>query len=381
MTLEEALCKILQDSPHRIVLSQPRAEEKPYIRTEIVLKEEGRRFYQEAKRTATQVFHKNYEPAELSLRLHDLLPARYAQLNAWSDTREYSIRLSKKNKVLFHETLSKGAVMLSLSHNRPKNHILAQDTVIPALVDMGIFTKEGRLIPSMSDKYKQINRFVELVDDAVRDLSPRPLRIIDFGCGKSYLTFILYHYFTQIRKLPIEMLGLDLKADVIAHCNATAKRYGYDHLRFQVGDIHGFREETNVDMVITLHACDTATDFALQNAVACGASMIFSVPCCQHELNRQIQSDDFSILTRYGIVKERISALMTDTIRANYLITKGYKTQLLEFVELEHTPKNLLIRAIKAPLSEKVKQTAAEEIQRLCEEFHFHPSILQEGNS
>lgn len=228
MTLEEALCKILQDSPHRIVLSQPRAEEKPYIRTEIVLKEEGRRFYQEARRTATQVFHKNYEPAELSLRLRDLLPARYAQLNAWSDTREYSIRLSKKNKVLFHETLSKGAVMLSLSHNRPKNHILAQDTVIPALVDMGIFTKEGRLIPSMSDKYKQINRFVELVDDAVRDLPPRPLRIIDFGCGKSYLTFILYHYFTQIRKLPIEMLGLDLKADVIAHCNATAKRYGYD---------------------------------------------------------------------------------------------------------------------------------------------------------
>ena len=222
---------------------------------------------------------------------------------------------------------------------------------------------------------------MELVDDAVRDLPPRPLRIIDFGCGKSYLTFILYHCFTQIRKLPIEMLGLDLKADVIAHCNATAKRYGYDHLRFQVGDIHGFREETNVDMVITLHACDTATDFALQNAVACGASMIFSVPCCQHELNRQIQSDDFSILTRYGIVKERISALMTDTIRANYLITKGYKTQLLEFVELEHTPKNLLIRAIKAPLSEKVKQTAAEEIQRLCEEFHFHPSILQEGNS
>ena len=340
--------------------------------------EEGLRFYQETKRTATQVFHKNYEPAELSLRLHDLLPTHYAQLNAWSNTREYSIRLSKKNKVLFHETLSKGAVMLSLSHNRPKNHILAQDTAIPALIDMGIFTREGKLIPSMSDKYKQINRFVELVDDAVCNLPPRPLRIIDFGCGKSYLTFILYHYFTQIRKLPVEMLGLDLKADVIAHCNATAKRYGYDHLRFQVGDIHGFREETNVDMVITLHACDTATDFALQNAIACGASMIFSVPCCQHELNRQIQSDNFSILTRYGIVKERISALMTDTIRANYLITKGYKTQLLEFVELEHTPKNLLLRAVKAPLSEKTKQTAADEIQRLCEEFHFHPSILQE---
>ena len=378
MTLEDALGKILQDAPTRIVLSQPRGEEKLYPRREILLKEEGRRYYQEARRTATQVFHENYDPQELEGRLHALLPERYAQLHAWTDNHEYSIRLSKKNRVLFHEALSKGAAMLSLAHNRPKRHLLASDTVIPALVDMGIFTKEGTLIPSMSDKYRQINRFVELVDDAIRDLPPKPLRIIDFGCGKSYLTFILYHYFTQIRGIPVSMLGLDLKADVIARCNAAAKRYGYDTLQFQVGDIHGFRQEPNVDMVITLHACDTATDFALQNAVACGASMIFSVPCSQHELNGQIGSDDLSILTRYGIVKERLSALMTDAIRANYLVTKGYKTQLLEFVDLEHTPKNLLIRAVKAPVSQSAKQKAAEEIERLCEAFRLHPSILKE---
>ncbi len=241
---------------------------------------------------------------------------------------------------------------------------------------MGIFTREGRLIPSMSDKYRQINRFVEMVDDVLRDRTDSYYKIIDFGCGKSYLTFILYYYFTQIRGLQVDMLGLDLKKDVIEHCNEAARRYGYDHLHFQVGDIHGFAAEPDVDMVITLHACDTATDFALRNAVGCGASIILSVPCCQHELNRQIRSSTFSLLTHYGIIQERAAALMTDAIRANYLITQGYRTQLLEFVDMEHTPKNLLIRAVKAPIPEAVKKNAQDEIDRLCAEFHLQPTIL-----
>lgn len=377
MTLSEALTKIVADMPHRLVISNPRHADYPYTRAEITLKKAKNTFYQQANRTTTQVFHENYAPDELMSHLLALLPDHYAQLNAWSEGHEYSLRLSKKNKVLFQETLSKGAVMASLAHNRPKKHLLAEGHVIPALVDMGIFTSDGKLIPSMSDKYRQINRFVEMVDDVVRDRSEEHLKIIDFGCGKSYLTFILYYYFTEIRHMSVDMLGLDLKKDVIEHCNRAAQRYGYDHLHFQVGDINGFAAEPDVDMVITLHACDTATDFALRNAVSCGASMILSVPCCQHEVNKQMESDTFSLLTRYGIVQERIAALMTDAIRANYLTTQGYKTQLLEFVDMEHTPKNILIRAVKAPISNAAKQKAADEIKRLCDEFHLEPTILR----
>lgn len=377
MTLSEAFSQIVQAHPYKLVISNSRHSDYPYVRIEITLKEEKAQFYQQASRTATQVFHENFPVSELLSHLQALLGPHFSQLNAWSPTHEYSLRLSKKDKVLFQQTLSKGAVMASLSHNRPKRRLLTEGHFIPALVDMGIFTPDGKLIPSISDKYRQINRFVEMVDDIIRQQDRRHYKIIDFGCGKSYLTFILYYYFTQIRQLSVDMLGLDLKRDVIEHCNAAAQRYGYDRLRFQVGDIHGFATEPDVDMVITLHACDTATDFALRNAVHCGASMILSVPCCQHELNRQIQSDSFSLLTRYGIVQERVAALMTDAIRANYLITQGYKTQLLEFVDMEHTPKNILIRAIKAPIPSSAREKAAEEIRRLCEEFHLNPTILQ----
>lgn len=376
MTLEEALQKICSDQVYRLVVSNPRHADDSYIRTEMTLKTGRNAYYQQENRTKTQVFHENFPPENLLPHLVQLLPDHFAQLNAWSETREYSLRLSKKNKVLYRETLSKGAVMFSMTHNRPKNYLISEGQMVPPLVDMGIFTADGHLVRSMSDKYRQIQRFLEMVDDLVKTRPEKHLKVVDFGCGKSYLTFLLYYYLTEIRHLEIEMLGLDLKEDVIRCCNETAKRYGYKGLRFETGDIHGFASQSGVDMVITLHACDTATDFALQNAVQCGASMIFSVPCCQHELNGQIQSGEFSILTRYGIVQERTAALMTDAIRANYLITKGYKTQLLEFVDMEHTPKNILIRAVKAPIPQSVKEQAAEEIRRLCGAFQLHPSIL-----
>lgn len=379
MTLAQTLETICSDRVNRLVVSNPRHLDAPYPRIEITLKSGREEYYQQANRTQTQVFHENFPPQELLFRLTRLLSDQYSQLNAWSDHQEYSLRLSKKGKVLFRQTLSKGAVLSQLAHNREKNYLIREGQAIPALIDMGVFTPDGRLVHSMSDKYRQINRFLEMVDDVVKTRPEKHLKIVDFGCGKSYLTFLLYYYFTEIRRLDVEMLGLDLKEDVIRRCNQTAVRYGYDRLRFEVGDIHGFAAESGVDMVITLHACDTATDFALQNAVACGASMIFSVPCCQHELNRQLQSDDLSILTRYGIIQERTVALLTDAIRANYLITKGYRTQLLEFVDLQHTPKNILIRAVKAQISPAAKEKAAEEIRSLCRAFHLQPSILKEN--
>ncbi len=265
-----------------------------------------------------------------------------------------------------------------------KNYIISEDKPFPALVDMGIFTKDGKIVNSMYDKFRQINRFAEIIDDALREKKdiPKPLRVMDFGCGKSYLTFVLYHYFTEIMGIETEMLGLDLKADVIEKCGAAAKRYGYTGLRFETGDISSASMSGRLDIAVTLHACDTATDYALYNAVIRGAEMIFSVPCCQHELNGQMKTDNFSLLTRYGIIKERTAALFTDAIRANLLESCGYKTQLLEFIDLEHTPKNILIRAVKRENSIENRIMYLSEAERVMREFSFEPTLyklLMEG--
>lgn len=383
--MEELLKYLEQILTHditKIVISKPASKSEEYKKITIERKKEN---YQIAKYTEKQVFHENVSKEDLAQRCVELTKAHFQQINAWSETYEHMIMISRKGKCSYKKRLLKEAERkateqsaIEQTHNRKKNYIIEEGTIVPPLVDMGIFTKEGKVVHSMYDKFKQINRFIEIIDDAVGDMSAESINIIDFGCGKSYLTFILYYYLTEIRNIKANIIGLDLKADVIEKCNTAAARYGYSGLRFELGDINGFSAPFDVDMVITLHACDTATDYALYNAIKWNAKMIFSVPCCQHELNKQIAPENLSILSHYGIIKERFSALATDAIRGELLEYVGYKTQLLEFVDFAHTPKNILIRAVRKPIVPKsVKNKTHAEIDALMKEFHFEPTLYR----
>ena len=325
--------------------------------------------------TEKQAFHKNITKDGLGEYLTDIA-TDFLQFNIWTADTEHIVLVSKKGKVSYKRKRTETAVVKK-EHNRKKQYLIEEGTVVPPLVDMGIFTPEGKVVRPMYDKFRQINRFLELINDEIKNRNYKEINIIDFGCGKSYLTFIVYYYLTEIVGIKANITGLDLKADVIENCNKAAKRYGYTGLEFKIGDINGYKCTVKPDMVITLHACDTATDFALYNAIEWGADLIFSVPCCQHELNSQMQSDKLSILTRYGIIKERTAALMTDAIRANILWYKGYNTQLLEFVDMSHTPKNILIRAVKSQIPQKTKDKYLAEAESLITEFGFDPTLYR----
>lgn len=386
----EELKKIIEgiswDKIGKIIISKPLDKSVQYKKIVI---EKKRDYYQSAKYTEKQVFHDNVELSDVTTYLYEKIAGVFLQVNAWDNEKEHMILLSKKGKVSYKTKkipVTQGDEKLPLNqsiksqdgtdHNRKKNYILEEGQIIPPLVDMGVFTKEGKVVKSMYDKFRQINRFIEIIDDGVRDYKKEEIHIIDFGCGKSYLTFIMYYYFTEVKHMKVQMLGLDLKKDVIKKCNEAAEKYGYDNLHFEMGDINGFQTPFDVDMVVTLHACDTATDYALFNAITWNAKMIFSVPCCQHELNKQMQTEDLSLLTRYGIVKERFAALTTDAIRANLLECCGYKTQLLEFIDFEHTPKNILIRAVRKPVVPgAVRKKYLQEVDNVIEEFHLEPTL------
>lgn len=349
--LREKLMPFLSDRLCQITVSGPREKEgifKIKIRP-LLLK--GELVFQKTAYKGTQVFHENLSGEELLEELLHEMQGNFRQLAAESLDGSLTVLVSKKGKVTAkYKENQKNAVKMrpELYHNRVKQYILKEGIPVPFLVDLGIQTREGAIVRAKYDKFKQINRYLEFVEDVLPVLKGEgTIHIIDFGCGKSYLTFALYYYLHELQKLDVMITGLDLKTDVIHNCNRLAQSYGYDRLQFVQGDIKNFTGADQVDMVVTLHACDTATDYAIEKAVGWGAKVIFTVPCCQHEVNGQIQNKLLHPVLKYGLLKERLSAILTDAIRANLLEEAGYDTQVLEFIDMEHTPKNILIRAVR----------------------------------
>ncbi|SOC18334.1 methyltransferase family protein [Ureibacillus xyleni] len=310
--------------------------------------------------------HKNIILEEFSDNFEIILQS-FRQIHAQFVNETIQVQLSKKNKVLWKVEESNSIKPVNLSHNRKKQYLLDDATPYPFLIRLGVQTEDGKVRKQKYDKFKQINRFVEFIDDSLSHLpKDRQIRILDFGSGKSYLTFALYHYLKVEKGLDIKVTGLDLKKEVIEECNRIAQDLHYDQLEFLVGDINDYNDEAAVDMVVTLHACDVATDMALARAVKWGAKVILSVPCCQHELNRQLNSPALEIMTQHGLIKERFASLATDAIRAEILSLVGYDTQILEFIDIEHTPKNILIRAYYTG-----KQPSIEQRRKYDTFVHF----------
>ncbi|MDF2723992.1 MAG: hypothetical protein K0Q59_3667 [Paenibacillus sp.] len=315
--------------------------------------------YQFAHYTGTQVKHENI-PAEQTPDKAKSLLLQYKQTLLQTKAADYHILVNKKGEP---SILKKAATKttVELTHNRKKQYVLEEGTPVSFLVELGVMNAQGKALAAKYDKFRQINRFLEMIDDIVPYLpADRTVRVVDFGCGKSYLTFALYHYLHELKGLDVQIVGLDLKADVISHCSELAAKLGFDRLRFQVGDISRYDGQNEADMVVTLHACDTATDAALDKAVRWGASVILSVPCCQHELFGQIGNEALAPLLKHGLLKERFASLATDAARAQLLELVGYKTQLLEFIDMEHTPKNVLIRAVLEPSSGRKGQGGSD---------------------
>ena len=329
--------------------------------------------YQVSEFVGRKVLHSNHGAADVKKKIIDYMTEDFkqAQINM---TDAVATILSSKSKTLTCKYKKAGQlkVQRDLSHNRTKKYIIQEGKPVAFMIDLGVMGQDGKIIRTRYDKFRQINRFLEYIEDILPKLDKeRELTIIDFGCGKSYLTFAMYYYLKELKGYNIRIIGLDLKADVIEHCNELRTRYGYDKLDFYVGDIATYKDVDKVDMVVTLHACDTATDFALAKAIGWNAKVILSVPCCQHELNRQMKNDMLSPIMNYGLLKERMAALVTDGLRAEYLKREGYDVQVLEFIDMEHTPKNILLRAVKTG-----RRADNEESIRACETFlHVTPTL------
>ena len=324
--------------------------------------------YQLIYYTDTQVFHKNLTYKEVVNTFKNEILDNYKNAQIFTSLNDYSL-FSNRLKEVSIKKLNPSKIKVNQTNNRQKNYILPEDTFIPFLYELGIVSQEGKMHNSKYSKFKQVNRYLEFIDDIIDNFDKdKTINIVDFGCGKSYLTFATHYYFKEIKKLDVNIIGLDLKKDVINDCNKIVEKYNLKGIKFLTGDIKDYISNESVDMVISLHACDTATDYALHQAIKWQSKVIFAVPCCQHELNKQLKTNSLNAISDYGLIQERMASLLTDLTRAELLKSQGYKTQILEFIDLEHTPKNILIRAV---LTNNKDINALKKIEELKNEFNY----------
>jgi SAM-dependent methyltransferase len=354
-------------------LSKPRSRATtPYARVTIKpVRLGGELRYAWTYHHPTRTTSENLRPSETVDRLLDLLHERFRQALLHAPAADYQVLVGRQATILERPATRPAA---SLEHDRRKRYLLPEGTPVAFLVELGVMTPEGAVRAKRFDKFRQVNRFLELVEDVIPQLpATGTLRVVDFGSGKSYLTFALHHLLRTVHRREVELVGLDLKEDVVARCAALAARLGCEGLRFEVGDISGYGGLDGADLVVSLHACDTATDAALARAVRWDAAVILAVPCCQHELLRQVDSGPLAPLLRHGVLKERFAAEVTDAARAQLLALAGYDVQLVEFVDLEHTPKNVLIRAVRRPGRDRRK--LAREYLEFKRTLGIEPSL------
>lgn len=349
----------------KLILSDSLCDIKKVVVRPILLK--GKQVFQMEKFIGTQVFHENVNIDKvLELEFNNFKQITVEKVSETSVYSKAKTTYKVKNIVNNKQKVVK-------EHNKEKNYLINEGDNVPALVDLGIFTKENKIVKSMYDKFKQINKFIEIIDHAFKTFKNKEITILDFGCGKSYLTFLVYYYFVKIKNVKAKIIGYDIKKDVIEKCNKIAKSYKYDGLEFVLSDVKKDKLfEGKIDMIITLHACDTATDFALDFAIKNSVKNIFSVPCCQHEINMSIKkAGDFDLLLNDGLIKERFSALLTDAIRVEILRAKGYSVDVIEFVDFAHSPKNLMIRA-----KQNSTQKSLNSIKELKEKYQFNHTLF-----
>jgi len=363
------LIEIIEESKHsiiKIVFSQPEKFCQNAKATLRPIKIKGREYFQLEEFRDNKAFHTNIKPEELKSAIQTELDGKYKQVLISLSGK--TLHCHKKGDGNYKQKTSENQLKKesSSTQNREKEYIFREGENIPALVELGVFTKDFKIIKDKYDKFKQINRFIEIIDDEFKKSKEKSITILDFGCGKSYLTFILYYYFAVKRGMTTKIIGYDLKKEVVENCNMISEKYGYENLKFVVSDVSkDTLYDENIDMIVTLHACDTATDYALDYAVRKNVKYIFSVPCCQHEVNLQIKKGgDLDILLKYGLIKERVSALLTDSIRASILEDMGYKVDLIEFIDFAHSPKNIMIRAEKTGKVSYENRRLIDELQK-----------------
>ncbi|NYB72678.1 SAM-dependent methyltransferase [Sedimentibacter hydroxybenzoicus DSM 7310] len=349
------------DNPYKKITARPiNAKNKSIIQFE--------------KFTDKQAFHENYSYEEANEEIINLIIDGYKNINLYTSEADYQIIVSKKGSVKVTEK-QPSKKQTTEEHNKKKQYIINENEPCDFLELLGVMNKQGMVYSKKYDKFKQINKFLEIVDDSLKGRELRDdFMIIDFGCGKAYLTFALYYYFYHLRQVKVKIIGLDLKEEVINYCNEISNKLNYDNLKFVYGDIRSFDYENKIDMIVTLHACDTATDASLVKAIKWNADIILSVPCCQHEFYDKIKNTELEPMLKHGLIKERVSSLVTDSLRGLFMETKGYKVQLMEFIAMEHTPKNILIRAVKTG---KENKNAEQDYNNFKKFWHLEDLFIE----